>query len=54
MIYSKWFTRLAGVISVASVATGFTKWPDIMFISSCVMIAIWLHAEWDWYKNKGE
>jgi len=48
------FTRIAGIISILSVATGFTRWPDIMFISSCVMIAIWAHAEWDWRRKDKE
>ncbi|KLE93574.1 hypothetical protein YA24_19750 [Klebsiella aerogenes] len=45
---SHWLTRLAGIVSVASIATGFTKWPDIMFVSACVMIVLWLHAEYQW------
>ncbi|HDJ1439814.1 TPA: hypothetical protein PPN70_002235 [Serratia rubidaea] len=51
MTFNKGFIRLAGVISIVSVVSGFTRWPDVMFISSCAMIAIWLHAEWDWRRK---
>lgn len=49
---NKWLVRLAAVVSFASITTGFTKWPDVMFISSCAMLLIWLHAEWDWWRKK--
>jgi hypothetical protein len=46
--------RIAAAISLASITSGFTKWPDIMFITSCLFLAIWLHAEWDWLRSGGE
>lgn len=46
------FIRFAALVSVISITTGITKWPDIMFISSCIMIIIWAHAEWDYYSQK--
>lgn len=48
----KALTRIAALVSVTSIATGFTHWPDVMFISSCVMLLIWLHAEWDWRRQR--
>jgi hypothetical protein len=45
------FIRFAALVSAASIFTGFTRWPDVMFISSCVMLIVWLHAEWDWYRK---
>ncbi len=47
----KTLVRVAALTSAFSICTGETKWPDIMYISSWVMIVIWLQAEWDWYKN---
>ncbi|CAI1590020.1 Uncharacterised protein [Serratia proteamaculans] len=52
MNFNRILTRLAAAVSIASITTGLTKWPDVMFISSCVMLLIWLHAEWDWRKRK--
>ncbi|WP_262120321.1 hypothetical protein [Serratia ficaria] len=48
------FVRFAGLLAALSVATGFTRWPEMMFISCIVMLVIWLHAEFDWWKSKRE
>ena len=52
MNFIRFFIRFAGVVSIASIITGYSKWPEFYFISSCVMILIWIHAEWDWYRKK--
>lgn len=51
-IFTQTLVRLGAAISALSILSGFTKWPDIMFISSSIMLLIWLHAEWDWRRKK--
>jgi hypothetical protein len=52
MDFRKIFVRLIGAICLISIATGIEKWPSTMFFIDFIMAAIWIHAEWDWKKNK--
>ncbi|SQJ21732.1 Uncharacterised protein [Serratia rubidaea] len=50
--FIKAFVRLGAAVSALSLISGLTHWPDVMFISSCAMILIWAHAEWDYHTHK--
>ncbi|CAI0713864.1 Uncharacterised protein [Serratia entomophila] len=51
-MFIRTLVRFAALSSAISIFIGATKWPDDWFIGSVVMLAVWLHAEWDWWKNK--
>lgn len=42
----------AALLSLLAIISGYSKWPDSTFVSSCVMILIWAHAEWDWRRRQ--
>lgn len=49
--FIKALVRLGAAISGLSLISGFTHWPEVMFICNFVMLAIWMHAEWDWHRK---
>ncbi|VEA73421.1 hypothetical protein [Serratia rubidaea] len=49
--FIKALVRLGAAISGLSLISGFTRWPEAMFIYNFVMLAIWVHAEWDWRRK---
>lgn len=52
MILIRSLVRFAALLSFGAIISGYAKWPDSMFVSSCVMLLIWAHAEWDWLRQQ--
>lgn len=39
--------RLLGIISVLSIVSGYARYPESVFITSCVMVVVWIHKEYE-------
>ncbi|WP_157079219.1 hypothetical protein [Serratia ficaria] len=49
---SKGFQRFAAAIAFLSVASGLTRWPDIMFIGCVLYLPLWLLGEYTDYQAR--
>lgn len=48
------FQRFAAAVAILSVITGFTRWPDVMFIVSVFYLPLWLLGEYTDYQARNK
>lgn len=49
---NKLLVRIAALVSITSIITELTSWPEVLFISNIVMIIIWGHMEYQIWKSE--